>query len=171
MGLRSSWVYEISICSDASRSSKGPAKMQSKISQMGMVGRPQLAANEPFLCDWPELEAKGFIRGMELLQEPVEGFPGLAWFAPSERALLYRNLRAWPHPDRKNVWLLEPLPQTVNHLRWDEIPIGNHPDGLAVYYRGWVALSFERKEMERRAPTGQEKSGDGLHFCGFPFEL
>jgi len=145
--------------------------MQALESNVNMIAKSRMAANDPLLCNLPEIQVTAIIRSMELLNEPVEDFPGLAWFRPGHRSLRHRNLRVWPHPSRKNVLLVEPLPTTLSQLGWSEIAIGDDPDGLAIYYRGWIALSISERKMERCAPTSCGDSANGLSLGGLPLEI
>ncbi|NDG64921.1 MAG: hypothetical protein EBY29_15875, partial [Planctomycetes bacterium] len=140
-------------------------------SNIGTVGRKRMAGNDPLLRDMPEIQATAIMRSIELLNEPVEGFPGLTWFRPGHRSLLHRNLRVWSHPSRKNVLLMEPLPTSLSHLGWSEIAIGDDPDGLAIYYRGWIALSISESKMERCLPSSCGDSINGLSLGGLPLEV
>lgn len=145
--------------------------MQGSDSKIGKVGSQRMAGNDPLLRDLPEIQATAIMRSMALLNEPVDGFPGLTWFRPGARSLRHRNLRVWPHPSRKNVLLMEPLPTSLSHLGWSEIAIGNDPDGLAIYYRGWIALSISERKMERCAPTSCGDSVNGLSLGGLPLDV
>lgn len=141
-------------------------------SDVEMIAKPRReAANEPLLRELPEAQMAAIRRSMELLKDPVESFPGVVWFRPGHRSLRHRNLRDSPHPSRRNVLLMEPLPATVSQLGWSEIAIGDDPDGLAIYYRGRIALSISERKIERCAPTKGDESINGLILDGLSFEI
>ncbi len=134
------------------------------------IAKTQWAANDPILCEMTGIQFKGFVKGVDLFNNPVEGFPGMAWFPPN-KVLLCRDLRIWPHPSRPRVILMEPLPQNVHHLEWIEIAVGDSSEGLGLYYRGWIKMNFAESKFERCDPEICGPSKDGAFMFGLPLEV
>ena len=140
-----------------------------EVAKIDSVGRSDWAGNEPLFANHPPSTVRAINRGMDLVDRPVEGFPGMSWFPPNSRPLLHRNVRIWPHPSRADALLMEPLPSNVSELGWKSREFGGHPDGIAIYHRGWIAFSLADNRAERSELP--EREGNGQWLLGAPFEL
>ncbi len=146
--------------------------VQSQKQTSSKPGRSRWAGNEPELAHCSAEELRALNRGLELLNQPVEGFPGLTWLLPGRRPLLHRNVRVWPHPSREEALLMEPLPGNVSELGWTSLELTCDPMGTAVYYRGWIEISLADgfvDRMQRADPP--EGGGSGQMLFGAPLEL
>ena len=143
-----------------------------EVAKIDCVGRSDWAGNEPLFADHPPSTVRAINRGMDLVDRPLEGFPGLTWFAPNRRPLLHRNVRIWPHPSWDDALLMEPLPANVSELGWTSMQLGGDFKGTAIYHRGWIAFPMVDgcvDRVERAEPP--EGGGSGQLLFGAPFEL
>ena len=133
------------------------------------MSRFRWAGNEPCFQEWPAVSFNSLADGFTMVENPVEGFPGMMWFPPGDTPFILKNVRVWPHPARPCVWLMEPLPPGVSDSRWHEMALTDDPAGTALYYRGWIKISLRENRFERCEPPqgATEESGQMLFGRGF----